>query len=150
MQVDWALIFDLTNLIAVVGWLALALMPRREPVLAAVLWGGAALLCLAYAAMFVGLMGGVVDPARDGAGSPPPFEYTLDGLQTAFAAKGVLVMAWTHYLAFDLFVGLWIARDADQRRVGRLMQLPFFLATFLAGPIGLLAWLLMRGRLGRR
>lgn len=56
-----------------------------------------------------------------------------------FAARGPIVVGWTHYWAFDLFVGLWIARDADHRGIGRLMQLPFVLITFLAGPIG--CWL---------
>ena len=147
---DWDLLFAATNAVAVAGWLALAALPRRDTVLAAVLWAGVALLCAAYTAMFVGLMGGLVDPVRDAAGPAPPFEYTVDGLKAAFASRGVIVLGWTHYLAFDLFVGLWIARDADTRGVGRLVQLPFLFATFMAGPIGLLAWLALRGSLGRR
>lgn len=147
---DWDLLFALTNIVAVAGWLVLALLPRREPILKAVLWGGVALLCAAYSTMFVGLMGGLIDPARDAAGPAAPFEYSVDGLKTAFAAKGVIVLGWTHYLAFDLFVGLWVARDADERGVGRLAQLPFLFATFMAGPVGLLAWLCLRKPLTRR
>jgi hypothetical protein len=146
---DWDLLFVVTNAVAVAGWLALALLPRAERVLGAVLVAAIGLLCAIYLAMFVGLMGGMVDPGREGVGAPP-FEYTVDGLKTAFVARGAIVLGWTHYLAFDLFVGLWIARDADKRRVGRIMQLPFLLATFLAGPIGLLAWLVARVRLTRR
>lgn len=150
MPVDWDLIFRATNAVALVAWLALAALPRRDGVLAAVLWAGVALLCAAYAAMFVGLMGGLVDSVRSSAGAAPPFEYTVDGLKAVFAAKGAIVLGWTHYLAFDLFVGMWIAREADTRRVGRLVQIPFLVATFLGGPIGLLAWLLLRRPLGRR
>lgn len=147
---DWDLIFTLTNMIAVAAWLALAALPRRETVLAAVLWAGVALLCLAYTIVFVGLFGGLVDPVRDAPGPVPEFAYTVDGLKTMFAARGAIVVGWTHYLAFDLFVGLWIARDADTRGIGRLVQLPFLFVTFMAGPIGLLAWLLLRRPLGRR
>ncbi|MEO0908688.1 MAG: abscisic acid-deficient protein Aba4 family protein, partial [Pseudomonadota bacterium] len=37
-----------------------------------------------------------------------------------------------HYLAFDLFVGLWIARDADAKSISRLVQAPILLATLMA------------------
>ena len=60
-------------------------------------------------------------------------------------SDGGIVIGWTHYLAFDLFVGLWIARDADDKGVGRLVQLPFLFLTLMAGPIGLLSWLGFRG-----
>ena len=147
---DWDLLFAITNGVAVLGWLALAALPRNKQVLQGVLALGVGLLCAIYLIMFVGLMGGLVDPVRDATGPAPPFEYTVDGLKTVFAARGAIVLGWTHYLAFDLFVGLWIAHDADDRRVNRLMQLPFFMATFLAGPIGLLGWLLARRTLTRR
>lgn len=146
---DWDLLFALTNAIAVAGWVALATLPRTERVLGGVLWLAVGLLCAIYLVMFVGLMGGMVDPVRDNAGPVPPFEYTVDGLKTVLAGRGPIVLAWTHYLAFDLFVGLWIARDGDTRNVGRLVQLPFFFATFMAGPIGLLAWLVLRRPLTR-
>lgn len=147
---DWDLLFAVTNAVAVAGWLALALLPRTDRILGAVLVAAIGLLCAIYLVMFVGLMGGMADPGRGGGGMAPPFEYTVDGLKAAFAARGVIVLGWTHYLAFDLFVGLWIARDADQRRVGRLVQLPFFVTTFIAGPIGLIAWLAARRPLTRR
>lgn len=147
---DWDMMFAATNAVALSGWVALALLPRREGVLAAVLWGGVVLLCAAYAAMFVALTGGLADPVRDAAGPAPEFEYSVDGLKAMFAARGAIVVGWTHYLAFDLFVGLWIARDADARGVGRAVQLPFLFACFMAGPIGLLGWLALRRPLARR
>jgi hypothetical protein len=66
-----------------------------------------------------------------------------------FMSDGGIVLGWTHYLAFDLFVGLWISRDADAKGFSRLTQLPFLFMTFLAGPIGLLAWLVIRERRAR-
>ena len=147
---EWNLLFGLTNAIALGGWLALAALPRRERVLNAVLWLGVGMLCAIYAAMFVALLGGLVDPVRAGGGAAPPFEYTVEGLMAAFAGRGTIVLGWTHYLAFDLFAGLWIARDADARKVGRVVQLPFLFATFMAGPIGLLAWLVLRRPLAPR
>ena len=42
-----------------------------------------------------------------------------------------------------------IAADADNKQFGRLTQLPFLFATFMAGPVGLLAWLIFRERRAR-
>ena len=64
-------------------------------------------------------------------------------------SDGGIVLGWTHYLAFDLFVGLWIARDADAKGFSRLVQLPILVLTLMAGPSGLLIWLLVRERRAR-
>ena len=133
------------QMIALVGWALLILLPRREGVLTAVLYGAIGLLCACYLVMLVSLVGNLVDP-MPAAGAPPApdFEYSVQGLMAMFRSEGGIVVGWTHYLAFDLFAGLWIARDADKRGASRLVQVPFLLATFMAGPLGLLAWLVAR------
>lgn len=147
---SWATLFGITNIVAVLGWAALFLLPRRPVVLSAIFYAGVGLLCLAYLAMFVALFGGLVDPGRvAGATAPDLSDYSITGIRALFASDGGIVIGWTHYLAFDLFVGLWIARDADAKGLGRLAQLPFLVATFLAGPIGLFLWLVVRERWAR-
>jgi hypothetical protein len=47
-------------------------------------------------------------------------------------------------LAFDLFVGIWIARNADAHKISRWLQAPILFFTLMAGPIGLLLYLLLR------
>ena len=49
----------------------------------------------------------------------------------------------------DLFVGIWIARDADAKFFSRLLQAPILLLTFVAGPAGLLLWLIIREPMAR-
>jgi hypothetical protein len=146
----WETLFSFTNAFALVGWAILLFAPRKPAPLSIVLYAGVGMLCLAYAAMFVGLFGGMIDPVRD-AGAPPPslMNYSIDGLQDFFRSDGGLVLGWTHYLAFDLFTGLWIARDADAKGFGRLVQAPVLLLTFFAGPFGLLIWLVARERRAR-
>ena len=143
---NWDLIFSLTNAVAMLGWVMLAVLPRKPVILSSVLYLGVGLLCLAYFAMFVAFMVGPAEVTRL-PGSPEPNlpEYSVDGIRVLFLSDGGIVTGWTHYLAFDLFVGLWIARDADARGVGRLAQLPFLVATLMAGPVGLLSWLAYRG-----
>lgn len=141
----WQTLFDFTNIIALIGWAMLILLPRKESVLGLVLYGAIGLLCACYLAMFVALVGNLVDPLPSAGSTPaPPFEYSVQGLMAMFRSEGAIVVGWTHYLAFDLFAGLWIARDADKRGASRLVQVPFLLVTFMAGPAGLFAWLIAR------
>ena len=146
----WQSLFVLTNVVALASWAMLAFLPRRPIVMAAVLFVGVGMLCLVYAGMFVALFGGLADPVRV-AGAPPPdiLNYSLPGLRALFMSDGGIVLGWTHYLAFDLFVGQWIARDADNKGVHRLVQLPILFITLMAGPIGLLLWLVVRERQAR-
>ena len=144
---SWAGLFTLTNVVAVLGWVALFFLPRRPLVLSAILYAAVGLLCFAYVLMFAAAFGGLVDPGRvAGTAAPDLTNYSVEGIRSLFMGDSGVVIGWTHYLAFDLFVGLWIARDADGKGFGRLVQAPFLLMTFLAGPIGLLGWLLIRGR----
>lgn len=148
---SWAGLFWLVNIVALIGWLMLVLLPRGPKVMAIILYACVAFLCLSYSIMFIALFGGLVDPLRV-AGAPPVnlSDYSVEGLQSLFMGQSGLVIGWTHYLAFDLFVGLWIAKDADHKGFSRLVQLPFLLATLLAGPIGLLSWLFTREARARR
>ena len=146
----WAALFTLTNIVAMTAWAMLAFLPRRPIVMAIILFFGVGLLCLVYAAMFIALFGGLVDPIRV-AGAPPAdiMNYSLPGLRALFMSDGGIVLGWTHYLVCDLFVGQWIARDADNKGFHRLVQVPILFLTLMAGPIGLLAWLLIRERRAR-
>lgn len=144
----WQSLFSVTNAIALVAWLVLIAGPRRPLALSAVLYTGVGLLCLIYTALFVSLLAGWIDPVREGAA--PAFEYTVKGLRAFFMSDDGTVVGWTHYLALDLFTGLWIARDGDQKGIGRLVQAPILFATFMAGPLGLLLWLAAREPAARR
>jgi hypothetical protein len=123
----------------------LAFLPRRPAVHAIIMYACVGLLCLAYVAMFVALFGGLADPVRVPGATPSDLaDYTLSGLRNLFMSDGGIVLGWTHYLAFDLFVGMWVARDADAKGFGRLTQLPILFCILMAGPIGLLLWLIVR------
>jgi hypothetical protein len=136
---NWTSLFIALNVIAFAGWAMLAFLPRRPIVMAIILFFGVGLLCLAYGIMFAFHVRGIL--AGD--------FLSIDGIRALFASDAGIVIGWTHYLAFDLFVGQWIARDADNKGFHRLVQLPFLFVTLLAGPIGLLLWLLARERRAR-
>jgi len=146
----WDLLFRLTNGLALLAWIALLVLPRAALVRTAVMYAGVALLCLVYLACFTLFVTGSADPvwaAQSGA-VKPGFGSIVE-VRALFMSDLGVVIGWTHYLAFDLFTGLWIASDADHKGFSRITQIPFLLATFLAGPIGLLSWLLLRERRAR-
>lgn len=137
----WQAIFGVTNLVALGGWAALILMPRKPIPLALVLYGGVGLLCLAYSAALIWVL------STTGGGGAD--FTTVEGIRSIFATDAGVAIGWTHYLALDLFAGLWIARDADAKGFSRMVQAPFLVLTLLAGPLGLFAWLAVRERRAR-
>ena len=143
----WHTAFGIANLLAMIMWAALILLPRKPALLAAILYLGVGLLCFAYAIGLVGILTGAFDPIGP-EGSETSFT-TIEGVRAIFASDGGVTIGWIHYLAFDLFVGLWIARDADAKGFSRIIQAPVLLLTFMAGPFGLFLWLLIREKRAR-
>ena len=142
----WETVFGTANLLAMVMWAGLILLPRWPALLAAVLYAGVGLLCLAYSAGLIGILTGAL--AAGGGDAPADFT-SIEGVRGIFASDGGATIGWIHYLAFDMFAGLWIARDADAKGFSRWIQAPILFATFMAGPLGLLLWLAIRGRRAR-
>lgn len=84
-------------------------------------------------------------------GSDPEGGYgSLAEVAALFRSPWLLVAGWVHYLAFDLFVGAWEVRDAERLGISHLLVVPCLALTFLFGPVGLLAYLGLRGAMRRR
>lgn len=137
---NWDLIFSVTNSWALLMWLILAFAPRREIVMKGIFYGGAGLLSLTYAMIIIPLMTGMID---GGSGGTPDFS-TLQGVQQLLSSDGGATIGWIHYLAFDLFVGIWVARNADRYGFSRIVQIPLLFFTLMLGPFGLTLYLLLR------
>jgi hypothetical protein len=69
---------------------------------------------------------------------------SLARVRTLFDSPWLLLAVWTHYLAFDLFVGGWEVRDAQRHGMSHLLIVPALVLTFLFGPAGLLLYLAIR------
>ena len=69
---------------------------------------------------------------------------SLSAVHALFQHPGLLTAGWFHYLAFDLFVGTWIAREGERAGIAPVLLIPCFALTFLFGPVGLLAFLALR------
>lgn len=68
----------------------------------------------------------------------------LDTLRAFLGTPTGAAAIWAHLIAFDLFIGSWIHRDARERGVPHLIVAPLLVLTILLSPLGLLSYLLIR------
>ena len=68
---------------------------------------------------------------------------SLDEVARLFETRELLLAGWLHYLAFDLFVGAWEVRRARAAAIPFPLVVPCLALTFLFGPAGLLAFLML-------
>lgn len=140
---DPATVFRIANAAVLPGWALLAVAPRwrlgTDVIAPLVIPGALAVVYLGYVA--VGLSSG----GDDGGGFG-----SLQGVMTLFRSEQGVLAGWIHYLCFDLFIGAWEVRDARRLGLHHGLVLPCLLFTFLLGPIGLLAYLLLRATVGGR
>jgi hypothetical protein len=61
---------------------------------------------------------------------------TLANVQLLFTSEWAALAGWIHYLAFDLFIGAWIAKQVIERSLSRLLLIPLLPMTFMFGPMG--------------
>jgi len=74
----------------------------------------------------------------------------IDELYALFADEGFLLIFWLHFLAINLFVGSWMARDGVRNNIAKkIIFLPLIFAYF-AGPLGLLLYWIIRMVFARR
>jgi hypothetical protein len=133
-------LFSLCNGFTLAGWVLLAAVPgwRWVPgLITAVLLP--CLLALVYGFLLISHLPG----AEGGFGS-------LKEILMLFQNPSLLLAAWIHYLAFDLFIGSWEVRDSRQHGIPHWLVLPCLILTFLLGPLGLLCYLSLRAALRRR
>lgn len=127
--------FILLNAIAGFGWLLLMLAPysrlTKKLVLSFVIPG---ILALGYLALLLIVVSQGIQP----------LDNSLMGIAELAGDPMIFVLGWAHVVCFDLVAGIWMTGDARARKIRhRRMILPYLL-TFLAGPLGLLTYLVVR------
>lgn len=132
-------LFALANLLVFPAWAMLVLLPwwKWTRVVAAYLTP--ALLGVAWAT----LMAGQFAPHGGGFGS-------LEQLAQMVRDPYMLVSIWLHNLILDVFLGAWEVRDSQRLGVPHMYVIPCLILTFLAGPLGLLAYFVVRVAVVRR
>jgi uncharacterized membrane protein YozB (DUF420 family) len=127
-------LFSICNFLALAGWLLLVFGGRRRWV-SSLLTG--AILPLLFAAAYLVLLVAHFRESSGGFGSPTD-------VAALFSNHWMLLAGWIHYLAFDLFVGSWEVRDAEERGISQWLVLPCLFFTFMFGPLGLMMYFMVR------
>jgi hypothetical protein len=110
-------------------WLLMIAAPR---------WPGTALALRAATPLYAVLGAGYVGLLASGWGGERVDFREPDSVRRGLLQPRGFLAGWTHYIAFDLFVGRWIwEQGLEQGRSTRVA----LLLTWLAGPSGLAVWL---------
>ena len=137
---DPSTLFQIANPMAMVGWLALLATPLSP------LWTqriAGLVIPLLLSVAYVGLIFAFWTGAEGG------FD-TLANVMKLFEDPNLVLAGWLHFLAFDLFVGAWIARTGRAEGAPFLLLIPCFALAFLFGPAGFLLFTIMRAILAAR
>ncbi|MEQ9366319.1 MAG: ABA4-like family protein [Leptospirales bacterium] len=133
-------IFQIANYVAVGSWALLLIAPGSRA--ARILLFGL-VVPVAFAALYLALFALYAGQAEGGFGS-------LLDVALLFQHPHMLLAGWVHYLCFDLLVGIWESHDAQKLGLNRWFVVPCQILTFLLGPVGLLAYVIVRSILSRR
>ena len=120
-------LFAFTGPTAMLGWLCLLAYPlARRPLMLV----GGFILPGVLSVCYVGLILAFWTTAEGGFDS-------LANVMLLFDTPGTALAGWVHFLAFDLFIGGWIVRDAARAGILHVLTWPCLVLTFLFGPAGL-------------
>lgn len=129
-----SIVFSFSNSFVLIGWILLIFFPNWKYTAALVLNGVILILSLIYSTL-------ILTTIQD-------FDVnsfsTLQNVKELFQKDMAVAAGWIHYLAFDLFVGLYIVYKGKELGFARwqyTLCLPF---TFMFGPIGLLMFLITK------
>jgi Domain of unknown function (DUF4281) len=125
-------VFSIVNALALLSWIVLLLAVWRRSV-----WVRDSLLGhhvpLGFAALYSLLIVFFFAQAEGGFDS-------LSNVKLLFTSDWAALAGWVHYLAFDLFLGCWIARQMMSAGLPRWPLLVILPLTFMFGPMGYLAY----------
>ena len=132
--------FRLTNLAVMPGWFMLIFAPRSS-------WTQRFLdddrLFIGLGAVYATMLARAMGESPEGAEAlVNPTLQNVQRLMSSGSYAGTFA-GWTHYLAFDLFVGREILRDAQRKDIPHVLVVPALVLTLASGPFGLLFYRLM-------
>lgn len=127
-------LFSMASSLALIGWILLLAFHKT-------LWIGKVLtgtVITIFAALYTWLVATHLDSFKADSFN------SLENIASLFHSPDALLAGWIHYLAFDLFTGIYIVNDARKQGIGFWPLLPCLFFTFMFGPFGLLLYLLLR------
>lgn len=128
------LLYGLTGMIIVICWGVLILHPDRSSRFITIpKFAVPAVFGLIYAGVMMAKFFG----SGGGYGS-------IAEVRALFAHDDILLAGWLHYLAYDFFIGVWIAEQADRMELSRQIQAVILVIAFMFPPMGFVLFLATR------
>jgi hypothetical protein len=129
-------LFALSSFLVMPFWLLMILLPkarltRRIIGSPAVLVPAAALYTALVLPRLASILPAVTNP-------------DLEGITALLGTPEGALIAWVHFLAFDLAVGRWAYLESRERGISPWLMAPVLLLILLLGPLGLLTYLGLR------
>ena len=69
---------------------------------------------------------------------------SLDNLYTIFATEKFLLIFWIHFVAINLFLGSWVAKDGIKYNISRSFLFVSLIFIYFTGPAGLFFYWFVR------
>lgn len=124
----------MVGLISFLGWGALLFSPLKREKLVPF----ARVICLILALFYCGNILFTF-------GEKPNVDFSsLAGVSHGFSNLNHLLTGWIHFLAFDLFLGIWEVEKAKQDGIKHWILIPCLLFTFMYGPVGFVLFVIVR------
>lgn len=133
-MLDFELVFSLASLLAMGGWVSLLVSPLIPD------WSERIAGLIVPLILSVGYLVLLLFFPSNGDGG----FGSLAGVTMLFSHEEAVLAGWIHYLAFDLLIGAWICRKARSEKVSFWFVVPCLPLTFMFGPVGYLAFNLLR------
>ena len=133
----YEMIFGVVNTLVLPAWLLLLVAPGWR-------WSQRAAMAVVIPLLAATYVGQIVFSLTSGEGAEGVDFTTMAGVAAIFSHPVGIVAGWTHFLAFDLLAGAWVARDGRRLGLPRLALAPCLILCFVAGPAGLLLYLGIR------
>ena len=130
-----SLSFYIFNILAVIGWFFLIFLPNLKFTKIIIRSGFLSIFfCFSYMVIcFIAIT----------SKAPGGFQ-NLNELMLLFKSKDWVLTGWIHYLAFDLFIGVWIFHDSLKNNIKHATIIPSLLFTLFLGPFGLLSYYIFK------
>lgn len=135
---DWNTGYQVLNLLVLPAWFLLVLFPKAKVtriLVHSMLWP------LVMGVLYTGFLAATL---FFGQADPETGFASLSGIMALFDHPNGALLGWSHYLAFDLFIGAWIGRDGQRLGIHHWAVIPCLISTWLLGPFGLLLYIGLR------
>lgn len=124
-------IFYLANIISLLSWFALIIFPNAQ-ITNKLVRSHLSIMVLSLIYLIIAVMA-IFNKLPGGFSS-------LEKVSVMLSNDLWVLGAWIHFLVFDLFVGIWMVKDAEEKSYSHLSLFPFLFICLLFGPLGFLLY----------